>query len=129
MKGSNLCAWLKRGEVTTCGKSRCGIYCKVHLARIRRGNRIPRSCRLCEKGVQRERQLCRGCGRDKIRSRHIVLEQKVKKLYNSVLAQLLAARIPIWRYIMYTIYRYSAMDATIEQLLAEIAAVRSPMGE
>ena len=45
MKGHNLCTWMKIGETVFCGKSCCGTYCKVHLARIHRDCRIPVPCR------------------------------------------------------------------------------------
>ena len=54
MKGHNQCAWLKVGETENCKKNCIGEYCKVHLARIRRQNKIHVPCRSCGKGVQSE---------------------------------------------------------------------------
>jgi len=56
MKGHNRCAWLKVGEPEVCGKSCCQKYCKIYLARIRRGSKSPVPCRSCGKGVQSEIQ-------------------------------------------------------------------------
>ena len=80
MKGHNNCAWLKVGELETCGKSCCKTYCKVHLARIRKGSKIPVPCRVCRKGVQSEIEVCRACGRDKLRHQQIALEKKALSL-------------------------------------------------
>ena len=52
MKGHNNCAWIKVGETEICGKSCCDAYCKVHLAKIRKGRQIPVPCRSRERGVQ-----------------------------------------------------------------------------
>ncbi|MEW8689182.1 MAG: hypothetical protein AB2556_25450, partial [Candidatus Thiodiazotropha sp.] len=65
MKGFNNCAWLKVGELRTCGKSCIMTYCKVHLAKIRKGKKIPTPCRKYGKGVQSEIEICRACGLDK----------------------------------------------------------------
>ena len=95
MKGHNNCAWLKVGELGTCGKSCCQTFCKVHLARIRKGSNIPAPCRCCGKGVQSEIEVCRACGRDKIRHQHIALEKRARRQFDLVLAQLLVTRTPI----------------------------------
>ena len=60
MKGHNICAWLKVGETEICGISCVQEYCKVHLAKIRKGSKIPVPCRLCGCAVQSEIPLCRG---------------------------------------------------------------------
>ena len=95
MKGHNNCAWLKVGELETCGKSCCKTYCKVHLARIRNGSKIPVPCRVCRKGVQSEIEVCRACGRDKLRHQQIALEKKTRRQFRLVLYELLVARNPI----------------------------------
>ena len=95
MKGYNNCAWLKVGELEICGKSCCKKYCKFHLAKIRKGRKIPVPCRSCGKGVQSEIELCRACGRDKLRHQHIAMEKKSKRQFNLVLEQLLVVQTPI----------------------------------
>ena len=95
MKGHNLCAWIKVGETAICGKSCCGTYCKIHLSKIRKFHKIPVRCRSCGKGVKSDIQLCRACGREKIRYRQKALEKSVRAQFNLVLEQLLAVRIPI----------------------------------
>ena len=76
MKGySIVCAWLKVGETDICGRSCCTVYCKIHLAKIRKGRGIPVPCRSCGYGVQSEIQLCRDCGRDRLPHRHIALQK------------------------------------------------------
>lgn len=89
MKGYDNCAWLKVGDRMTCGKSCMKTYCKFHLAKIRKGKKIPTPCRKCGKGVQSEIEICRACGRDKIRYRHMVLEKKARRQFNLVLCELL----------------------------------------
>ena len=89
MKGHNICPWTKVGERGLCGKSCCGTYCKVHRFKIRQGSKIPVPCKSCGRGVQSNIQLCRACGRDKVRCRHIALEKRARHQFSSVLAQLL----------------------------------------
>ena len=95
MKGHNHCSWLKRGETEVCGKSCLGEHCKIHLAKIRKGCKVPVSCRSCGKGVQSDIHLCRGCGRDRVRHRHNALEQQARIDFDLVLEHLIAVRIPI----------------------------------
>ncbi len=90
-----MCAWQNVGEMKICGERCIQEYCKVHLARIRKGRKIPVPCRSCGCGVQSEIQLCRNCGRDRIRSKHITLEKRAKEHYVLVMQQLLALRTPI----------------------------------
>ena len=87
MKGYNKCAWLKVGELEICGKG-----CKVHLFRIRKGSKIPVPCRSCGKGVYSKIEVCRACGREKIRHQHIALEKKSKRQFDLVMDQLIAAK-------------------------------------
>ena len=89
MKGHNICDWTKVGERALCGKSCCGTYCKVHLSKIWQGRKIPVPCKSCGRGVQSDIQLCRTCGRDKVRHQHIALEKRVRHQFSLVLAQLL----------------------------------------
>ena len=92
MKGRNICEWLKVGETEVCAKSCCQKYCKIHLARIRKESKIPMPCRSCGKGIQSEIQLCRACGRDRVRHKHIALEKAAKTQFVLVLEQLLEIR-------------------------------------
>ena len=95
MKGHNLCEWLKVGETENCGKCCIGVYCKVHLARIRRKSKTPVPCRSCGKGVQREIYLCQVCGRERIRYKHQALQKVAKFRFYQVMAELLGTRTPI----------------------------------
>jgi len=52
MRGHNVCEWLKVGETEVCRKSCCQKYCKVHLARIRRGSKIQCAVGLAERGFR-----------------------------------------------------------------------------
>jgi len=45
MKGHNRCAMVKNGGARGLWKSCSQQYCKVHLARFRKGSRTPASCR------------------------------------------------------------------------------------
>jgi len=49
----------------------------------------------CGKGVQSKIQICRDCGLDKVRHKHIALEKAAKTQFSLVLTQLLAVRTPI----------------------------------
>ena len=93
MKGHNYCAWLKV-SLGPVGRVAAG-YSAVHLARIRKGSNISAPCRCCGKGVQSEIEVCRACGRDKIRHQHIALEKGARRQFDLVLAQLLVTRTPI----------------------------------
>ena len=119
MKGHNNCAWLKVGELEPCGKSCLGEYCKVHLARLRRGRSLPIPCRNCGRGVQGEIQLCRACGREKIPHQHTAIKQETKREFSLVLAQLLAIRTPIWT-VTCQRYTHRIMDDCINQILEEM---------
>ena len=88
MKGLNICNWTRVGDAALCGKSCCGTYCKNHLFKIRKGSKIPAPCRSCGRGVQSDIQLCRSCGRDKVRHRHISLEKRARDQFSLVLADL-----------------------------------------
>ena len=50
MKGHNQCSWLKVGELDIYGKSCCRMFCKVHLAKLRKGRPVPVPCKSCGKG-------------------------------------------------------------------------------
>ena len=52
MKGHNHYSWLKSGETEVCGKSCLWEHFKIHLAKIRKGCKVPVPCRSCAKGVQ-----------------------------------------------------------------------------
>jgi hypothetical protein len=88
MKGFNICAWIKVGELATCDKSCCGTYCKIHLAKIRKGRQIPARCRSCGVGVQSDIQLCRDCGREKVRVRLLAKEKKARQYFQDVMREL-----------------------------------------
>ena len=90
MKGHNICNWTRVGEIALCGKSCCGTYCKIHLFKIRKGSKIPAPCRSCGRGVQSDIQLCRACGRDKVRHQHIALEKRARHQFSLVLAKLIS---------------------------------------
>ena len=89
MKGHNICNWTRVGEIELCGKSCCGTYCKIHLFKIRKGSKIPAPCISCGRGVQSDIQLCRACGRDKVRHQHIALEKRARHQFSLVLAKLI----------------------------------------
>ena len=72
-RGYNICPWLKNGKREICGKSCREEYCKDHRYRIRNGSRIPRPCLKCGIGVRSQIQICRGCGRERIRRQKIHL--------------------------------------------------------
>ena len=74
-RGYNICPWLKIGKNEICGKSCREEYCKAHRFMIRNGSRIPRPCFNCGIGVRSQIQLCRGCGRERIRSQKIRTEK------------------------------------------------------
>ena len=93
-RGRNHCAWLKVGETQRCGKGSRGVHCKIHLAKIRRGSRIPLPCSSCGKGVQSSIRRCRACGRDAVRLRQIALEKRAKRQFSFVMAELLVVRPP-----------------------------------
>ena len=90
MKGHNICAWLKVGEADICGKSCCQKYCKVQLAKIRKGNNIPVPCRFCGNDIQSEIELYQACGREKIRYWHLALEKIARHQFQLVLNELFA---------------------------------------
>ena len=89
MRGQNCCSWLKIGDRVQCGKSCLGVYCKVHLAAIRKKGRVSVPCRCCGKGVLSQIQICRACGRDKVRHQHIALESRCRRQFKLVLDQVL----------------------------------------
>ena len=95
MKGHNACVWLRVAEVRICGRSCLQTYCKVHLAIIRKGREIPVPCRICGSGVQSDIELCRACGRDKIRQRHIRMEKIAKQWFKYVMKELLMVQLVI----------------------------------
>ena len=74
-RGYNICPWLKIGKNEICGKSCREDYCKTHRFMIRNGSRIPRPCFNCGIGVRSQIQLCRSCGRERIRSQKIRTEK------------------------------------------------------
>ncbi|KAK3778630.1 hypothetical protein RRG08_033410 [Elysia crispata] len=51
MKGHNHCSWLKSGETEVCGKSCLWEHWKIHLAKIRKGCKVPVPCS-CERALQ-----------------------------------------------------------------------------
>ena len=144
MKGLNICNWTRVGEAALCGKSCCGTYCKNHLFKIRKGSKIPAPCRSCGRGVQSDMQLCRACGREKFRQRHISLEKRARDQFLLVLADLAVRNLHlesgIAGCIYHSIYRVGlrgvyhpsnmtimddmsadySLDEYIEQLLAEM---------
>jgi predicted amidophosphoribosyltransferase len=59
--GKNQCSWRIIGSVDNCGKSCMGVYCWVHIARLRKGHGT-RPCSVCGKGVKNVFDLCQNCG-------------------------------------------------------------------
>lgn len=55
------CQWLTHGSTDLCGKSCRGEYCKIHLARLRKGPGT-KPCKECGIGVSNKYQLCKRCG-------------------------------------------------------------------
>ena len=85
---------IKEGELVLCRNSSCGVYCKIHLARIRKDRKIAGLCRSCGKSVQSEIQLYGDCGRDKVRLRHLAQEKQAKQQLIGDWSPHLAVRSP-----------------------------------
>lgn len=88
MRGKNTCAWLLVGQHDSCGKSCIYEYCKVHLARMRKGRIPPYACRGCGIGTQSEPRLCNKCGRARVHARLMKAEKKARETYSLVLQEL-----------------------------------------
>ena len=58
MKGKNQCLWLVLSSTELCGRSCLGAYCKIHLARLRKGSST-KPCLVCGRGVINKFFLCR----------------------------------------------------------------------
>ena len=80
-RGYNICPWLKNGKHEICGKSCREEYCIDHRHKIRNGSRIPRPCLDCGIGIRSQRQLCRGCGRERRRRSIIHLQKAPPRSY------------------------------------------------
>ena len=61
MKGKNQCLWLVLSSTELCGRSCLGAYCKIHLARLRKGGGT-KPCLVCGRGVINKFLLCRAHG-------------------------------------------------------------------
>jgi len=61
MKGKNQCQWLVLSSTELCERSCIGDYCKIHLARLRKGTGT-KPCLICGKGVVNKFSLCRAHG-------------------------------------------------------------------
>ena len=81
-RGYNICQWLKNGKHEICGKYCREEYCIDHSHKIRNGKRIvTRPCLDCGIGTWSQRQLCRGCRKER-RSRSIShLEKAPQRTY------------------------------------------------
>ena len=80
MKGKDTCKWLLLGSTQYCGKSCMEQYCKIHLARLRKGPGT-RECRGCGKGVKTNLSLCKACGAGaKYASQTYALRCEIKRL-------------------------------------------------
>ena len=58
-KGWNTCQWLALSSTQLCGKSCLGVFCKIHLARLRKGQC---ACQRCGVGVKTALAMCKRCG-------------------------------------------------------------------
>ena len=92
MKGQNECQWLVIGSTELCRKSCLGDYCKVHLARLRRGPGT-QPCMVCGKGVKNRFKLCEGGGyyKAQIRAWH-----RNRKALMAEFERLASIQIPIY---------------------------------
>ena len=61
MKGKNQCQWLVLSSTELCGRSCLGTYCKIHLARLRKGSGT-KPCLVCGKGIVNKFLLCQAHG-------------------------------------------------------------------
>ena len=59
--GRNNCQWLTSGSTELCARRCIGEFCKVHLARLRKGGGT-KPCIKCGKGVYNCLSLCQDCG-------------------------------------------------------------------
>ncbi|MEW8688035.1 MAG: hypothetical protein AB2556_19665, partial [Candidatus Thiodiazotropha sp.] len=119
MKEINNCAWLNVGELGTCGKSCIVTYCKVHLHKIRKDKKIPTPCQKCGKGVQSEIKICRACGRDKIRYRHILGEENPETVRSDIGSASCDPNSHL-EISMQLAYPSATMDDLIDEILAEM---------
>ena len=85
--GTNQCAWL-----ISCGKNCVLSFCVQHNYQVKTGMKSPMPCRGYGIGVQADYCLCRG---NALRLRLMRKEQKAKRDYNLVMAELVASQIPI----------------------------------
>ena len=71
--GRNNCQWLTSGSTELCARRCIGEFCKVHLARLRKGGGT-KPCKRCGKGVYNRFSLCHGCGceTDPLSTYHVV---------------------------------------------------------
>ena len=80
MKGKDTCKWLLLGTTQYCGRSCMEQYCKIHLARLRKGPGT-RECTGCGKGVKTNLSLCKSCGAGaKYASRAYAFKQEFKRI-------------------------------------------------
>ena len=61
MKGKKQRRWLVLSSTELCGRSCLGDYCKIHLARLRKGSDT-KPCLICGKGVVNKFSLCQAHG-------------------------------------------------------------------
>ena len=59
--GKNTCQWLTLSSTELCACRCMGEFCKVDLARLRKGGGT-KPCIICNKGVHNRLSLCQGCG-------------------------------------------------------------------
>ena len=60
-KGHKACKWLTLTSIELCGKSCLRDFCKIHLARLRKGS-CTQPCKICGVGVTNKQRFCVGCG-------------------------------------------------------------------
>ncbi|GFR91190.1 hypothetical protein ElyMa_004322400 [Elysia marginata] len=67
MSGMNTCQWLVMNSTELCGRSCRATYCKVHLARLRKGPGTT-PCYVCGKGVRNRYRICISCGYHRVQT-------------------------------------------------------------
>ena len=78
-------------SVELCGRRCMGEYCKVHLARLRKGPGT-KPCRVCGVGVKNKLSLCLRCG---YKNEHMKLLHREQRAVEKESARLRYIEIPI----------------------------------
>ena len=92
--GTNQCGWLMRGRNVFSGKNCVGPFCAQHNYQVKK-EMNSRIREFIPFGVQADYRLCRACCGNALRPRLMPKEQKAKRDYNLVTADLAASQIPI----------------------------------